>query len=117
MRLRNLISRLVGNTEAQRYRKSYDFEGVNFVCTQKQLSVINQGKADDLITHQHILLRMLVEEGNAIELPNGFRVPSDVAVSLDQDSRELLELPDVWGGSIKADFKGTTGRTSFSVDV
>lgn len=117
MDLRTLIRRLVGNTEAQRYKKSYDFEGANFVCTQEQVAVINQGKADDLITQQHILLRMLVEEGNAVELPNGFRVPSDVVVSLDQDSRELLELPEVWAGSIKADFKGTTGRTSFSVAV
>jgi SNF2 family DNA or RNA helicase len=117
MGMRNFIRRLVGNTEAQRYRKRYDFEGANFVCTQEQLSVINLGKADDLITQQHILLRMLVEEGNAFELPNGFRVPSDMAVSLDQDSSELLELPNVWVGIIKADFKGTTGRTSFAVDV
>ncbi|WP_300433189.1 SNF2-related protein [uncultured Thalassolituus sp.] len=117
MGLRTFIRRLVGDAEAQRYRKSYDFQGANFVCTQEQLSVIKLGKADDLITQQHILLRMLVEEGNAFELPNGFRIPSDIVVSLDQDSRELLELPEAWVGSIKADFKGTTGRTIFALDV
>lgn len=117
MGLRTFIRRLVGDAEAQRYRKIYDFQGANFVCTKEQLSVIKLGKADDLITQQHILLCMLVEEGNAFEILNGFCVPSDIVVSLDQDSRELLELPEVWTGSIKSDFKGTTGRTSFEVDV
>ena len=40
-RLVGFIRSLVGDSAAQRYRKVYDFEGANFVCTQEQLSATN----------------------------------------------------------------------------
>ena len=117
MALKQWIKSLVGNKEAQRYRQSFDYEGANFLCSESQLHTINQGKADDLITQQHVVLRMLLEEDEGVELPNGFSIPSEVVVRLDEVSREILELPDVWSGGIKADIKGHTRKTSFVVDV
>lgn len=117
MALRRWLKNLTGNKEAQRYRQVLDFEGINFLCSKDQLAIINQGKADDLITQQHVVLRMLVEEGQGNELPNGFSIPSHSIVNLDSFSREILELPMPWKGSIKADIKGQTGRSTFKVNV
>ncbi|MBM96236.1 MAG: helicase [Oceanospirillaceae bacterium] len=117
MALKKWIKRLVGQKEAQRYRQAFDFEGANFLCSEEQLSVIQQGKADDLITQQHIVLRMLVEEGEGVELPNGFMIPSRAIVSLDEFSRDILELPAQWKGSLKADIQGQTGRSSFNIEI
>ncbi len=117
MALKKWIKSLVGQKEAQRYRQVFDFEGANFLCTEEQLSVIQQGKADDLITQQHIVLRMLVEEGAGSELPNGFMIPSRAVANLDEFSRDILELPTQWKGSLKADIQGQTGRSSFNVEM
>lgn len=117
MKLKKLISSLIRNKGSQRYRKKVDFEGVNFLCSEDQLAIINQGKADDLITQQHVVLRMLVEEGLGSELLNGFSIPSASIVNLDEYSQELLELPSQWKGKIKTDIKGQTGQQSFSVNV
>jgi SNF2 family DNA or RNA helicase len=94
-----------------------DSEGINFVFTQKQSAEIQNGQAEDLLVHQHIALRMLVEQGEAEELPNGFVVPSEVAVHLDENARLLLNLPPVWEGKLQSDIMGKTGRASFRIDL
>lgn len=115
--LKEWINNLIGNKQSLRYRQVIDFEGVSFLFSEHQLAIINQGKADDLITQQHVVLRMLVEEGLGDELPNGFSIPSLSVVNLDQFSRDLLELPVYWEGAIKTDIKGQTGRSSFRINV
>ncbi len=96
---------------------NYDSEGVNFVFTEKQSSKILSGQADELLMHQHIALRMLVEQGEAEKLPNGVMVPSPVAVQLDDNARLLLNLPPIWKGKLQADIKGKTGSSSFRIDL
>lgn len=117
MILKQWIRDLIGSKESQRYQCIFDYEGANFVCTPDQISIVNAGKADDLITQQHILLRMLIEEGEGKELPNGYVIPSHSIVRLDEYSREVLELPPVWSGLLQANIQGQTGRTSFRIDV
>tara|TARA_R110000824_G_scaffold246390_1_gene435477 strand:- start:23 stop:2833 length:2811 start_codon:yes stop_codon:yes gene_type:complete len=117
MILKEWINNLIGNKQSLRYRQVIDFEGINFLCSENQLAIINQGKADDLITQQHVILRMLVEEGLGDELPNGFLIPSLSIVNLDEFSRDLLELPTLWEGAIKTDIQGQTGQPSFEVNV
>lgn len=96
---------------------NYDSEGINFIFTKKQESQVRSGGASDLLIHQHIALRMLVEQGQAEELPNGVLVPSDVVVQLDENTRLLLALPDRWSGVLNANIKGKTGSSSFQVDL
>ena len=110
--LRNLIRQ-----QPTGCRWNHDFEGINFVFSRDQFEKITANTADDFSLSQYIALRMLVEQGDAKELANGFMVPSEVAVQLDDDTRMLLELPDVWKGTIHADIKGKTGRSTFSVDL
>ena len=96
---------------------NFDFDGINFVFSKKQYSKILAGQADDLLMHQYIALRMLLEQGEAKELANGVMVPSTVAVKLDENTRVLLNLPPVWEGSLHADIKGKTRSPSFRVDL
>ena len=96
---------------------NYDFDGINFIFTEKQKSKIISGKANDLLMHQFIALRMLVEQGEGEELPNGVMIPSGAAVQLDENTRALLDLPSVWAGKLHADIKGKTGSASFRIDL
>jgi SNF2 family DNA or RNA helicase len=117
MSLIQWIGSLVGSKDGQRYRQVFDFEGANFLCSEDQKCVIGQGKADELITQQHVLLRMLVEQGDGHELLNGFLIPSDVIVNLDEYSRQILELPAIWQGSIQTDIHSQTGRSLFRIEA
>lgn len=96
---------------------NYDPDGINFIFTEGQKEKVVSGKANDLLMHQFIALRMLVEQGEAEELPNGFMIPSSTAVQLDESTRTLLDLPKVWQGKLHADIRGTTGAASFRVDL
>lgn len=96
---------------------NYDSEGVNFIFTDKQTEKIRSGQSDDLLMHQYIALRMLVEQGEAEDLPNGVLVPSPVVVQLDENTRVLLGLPDLWSGNLNANIKGKTGSSSFRVEL
>ncbi len=74
-----------------------------------------KGRAESLLLHQFVALRMLEEQGEAEGLPNGFRVYSDAAVRLDQDARELLELPEPWPGDFDVSFAGQTTGKDFGI--
>ena len=95
----------------------YDFEGVNFIFTSQQKAKIAEGSANELLMHQYIALRMLVEQGEGAELPNGVMVPSASVVELDEDVRHLLDLPPVWAGKLHANIKGKTGSVSFQIEL
>ncbi len=96
---------------------NYDSEGINYIFTEKQSSKILIGLANDLLMHQYIALRMLIEQGEAEEIPNGVLVPSPTVVQLDGNVRLLLNLPPVWEGKLQADIKGKTGSSSFRIDL
>ena len=104
-----------GNSE--RYQCVEDDDGLNYFVTPIITGKIISGQSGLLVTHQHIALKMLVEQGDAEEIPNGFIIPSAVAVNLDKMTQELLDLPVPWIGNIKADVKGETGRSNFSVSL
>lgn len=116
MSLKGWISALIKQKSAS-YAWNFDTEGINFILTENQATKIHSGQADELLMHQYIALQMLVEQGEAEELPNGVLVPSPVVVQLDENTRALLMLPDLWNGSIHADIRGTTSSSSFQVDL
>ena len=60
---------------------------------------------------------MLVEQGQAEAIPNGFIVPTQVVVNLDEVAKEALELPRTWNGHIKSSFNGQTFKSNFSVNL
>ena len=99
--------------------ESYKWEatssGINFYTTESLTDEITSGNANPWIVNQHITLKMLVEQDLAESIPNGFILPSETVVSLDDVSRDILELPKQWNENINADIKGTTGKSSFAV--
>lgn len=103
--------------QKEKYRFEADIEGLNFFTPPVLAGRIARGEAGNWVTHQYIALSMLVEQGDAETIPNGFIVPTEVVVQLDEDTRELLELPPQWQGQIKADVKGETRNSGFTVNL
>ena len=102
---------------AEHYQWKAESEEVNFVVSLSALDKIKMGQAGLWLSHQHVILSMLAEQGQAEIIPNGFIVSTQVVVSLDDASREALELPDVWNGHIKGSFKGRTAGSNFLMSL
>jgi SNF2 family DNA or RNA helicase len=92
-------------------------DGGYFSLDKEQFSKIKAGTANEWLTQQFVTLKMLQEQGEAESIPNGFIVPSEVLVRLDDYMREALSLPPVWDGTISADIKGNTSRSSFQISL
>ena len=97
------------------YAVSPDDEGLNFSTTAELAKKIKKGEAPSLITHQHIALTMLEEQGDAEKIPNGFILPTEHAVRLDEYSRSLLRLAPQWQRRLRADIRGHSANSQFSV--
>ena len=116
--IKQLLNKFFSDNERSNgYNWKPDNEGLNFYVDPSITTKISKGEADLWITHQHIALRMLVEQGDAEAIPNGFIVPTDVAVALDRTTQDLLQLPTQWTGRVEADIKGVTGKSDFAVSL
>ncbi len=115
MEIKELVGSLFSGKEKIGYNWKADNEGLNYFVPTSTTQKINQGQANLWVSQQHIALRMLVEQEDAEEIPNGFIIPTSKAVQLDEITREILVLPPQWSGTIEADIKGTTGKSNFSV--
>lgn len=101
------------SSEEEPFQIISDVEGVNFVIDPIRLKALQSHE----IHSQYVLLQMLVEQGCAERIPNGFIIPTKEAVLLDEAFRELLGLPPVWNGCLRADVKGHTPTSAFSVTL
>ena len=99
----------------ERYQWKANSEGLTFFVSASSADEIKNGQASLWLSHQHLILNMLAEQDQAEPIPNGFIVPTEVVVSLDDASRESLELPEIWNGHIRGSFKGQTSRSNFSM--
>ncbi|GBU09473.1 hypothetical protein AwWohl_06110 [Gammaproteobacteria bacterium] len=118
MVLMNLLKGFLPNlAEAEGFKYQTDSKGINFLISPERFAAIQKGKADPLITTQFAVLKMLAEQGSADIIPNGFIVPSEHIVHLDEDMRQLLKLPHLWQGSLKADIEGESYKPNFKVNL
>lgn len=116
--IRNLLRKLYPDSEKNSsYRWKAFAKGLIFHIDSLVLNEIDKGAADPWIMHQHVALKMLLEQGYAEEIPNGFIVKSEEAVKLDRATQDLLKLPNQWTGKIEADIQGVTGNSSFSISL
>ncbi|GIU15820.1 MULTISPECIES: SNF2-related protein [unclassified Shewanella] len=114
----SLINQLLGKSNnEQRYQFSADDGELTFSTTDKLTKLLNELKAPSWIQHQHVFLNMLVEQGLAEPIPNGFIVEDENAVRLDDEARILLQLPPAWNGKINAKVKGEVRRNNFRVSL
>ncbi len=92
-------------------------DGGHFSLEKSQFEKIKNGTANEWLTQQFVTLKMLEEQGEAESIPNGFIVSAEVLSRLDDYARDALSLPEVWQGTISADIKGTTSRSTFCIEL
>ena len=115
MSVRSFIADLLRGGSEVGFTSVPDAEGLNVVLPQDLFDSCSAGNAGSVVLHQFISLQMLVEEGLAEELPNGFAIPTEDAVRLDDDIRYLLELPTAYPGDLLVSASGSTFHASFSL--
>lgn len=94
-----------------------DSEGLNLFVDTATFSALGRGDGSTLQKMQLIVLRMLQEQGIALPIANGFRVPSEDVAGLDDDQAQVLRLPSRYCGTYVANISGRTGSSGFRVDL
>lgn len=119
MGLSSLITKFFKDVDrSESFKFSPDsMDGGYFSIAKPSFDRILTGQGNEWLTQQYVLLKMLEEQGEAESIPNGFIVSAEIISRLDEYSREVLSLPGQWQGEITADIKGTSSRSSFSVDL
>ena len=97
------------------FRHSFEADGIQFSVSPKAWQALTKQQVNAHLMHQYVALQMLVEEGMATQIQNGFFLPSTSAVLLDSHTRFLLDLPDPWLGSLHIEIDGHTQSQRFNV--
>lgn len=112
--IKKLISK---HSDEKRFDLVIDRDGLNFVLPKNEFSLCERGEGSGWLLHQYVCLQMLEEQGYADRIANGFTVPSEHAVCLEEDVHSLLELPQVYQGRFEIKVNGLAGQSSFAVKV
>jgi len=112
--LKNLIHT---NSQDENFIANADFEGIRFTIAQDSFEACKNNQGSNWLLHQFVCFQTLVEQGYAKALVNGFFVPSESVVLLDQDSRALLDLAPHFKGHYLCQVKGLTSNKTFSVQI
>ncbi|QMV14151.1 SNF2-related protein [Vibrio spartinae] len=115
MAIGSLISRFFSSTDKSECFDVICDDGLDFSADKKVLNAITIGNAGEYITAQYVCLKMLEEQGLVTAFPDGFMMPSDTAVRLSAEERELLKLAEVWTGGIEVDVTGRSSHPDFAV--
>lgn len=94
-----------------------DSYGVIFFLPSGDFDNCRKGEGDSPVLHQFVCLKMLEEQGMAEEIKNGFRVPSDVAVALEDGVAEILGLSKRFPGNFITRVRGQSWKENFSVEL
>lgn len=121
-RLKDLFSSLMhgrqaSDLEGEPLQVQVDSNGLLFFTSPQAMEDLKQGKGSPAALVQLVVLQMLLEQGDAEALPNGYFVESRVAAALDDEQAALLGLPDRNPHSFVADVKGHTRNSGFSVQL
>ncbi len=112
--IRNLVSR---DSEEPRFRLVVDSDGLNFFLDPDVLKKCAIGDVNGLLLHQYVCLQMLEEQGYVEPIPNGYVIPSECAVALEDDAKLLLGFPEPFSGSFRVRVEGYSGRNDFFVQI
>lgn len=121
-RFRDLLSNFLTGRSAdalrgEPLRQQADSEGLLFHTTRDEFTELEAGRGSERARLQLAGLRMLLEQGQAEELPNGFRLDAETVAALDEEDAELLELPGRYAHSFASRIQGHTRKSSFSVQL
>lgn len=115
MSLKFLINKILQSNSTSAFKVLPDQEGLNLYVEYDTFKECAEGSADLLLLNQYTCLQMLVEQGVAESIRNGFVIPSNHAVCLDADIRHLLKLPPLYEGTLSARVDGQSSQAAFSV--
>src|SRR5699024_2992993 len=99
------------------FHATFDSSGIRFTTAETELSLLRQGKGQRSVQEQYIVLRMLLEEGIAYEMPGGFGINAEEAVALPEDIPEILRLPKRFPGTCTIQITGNTTSARFNVNL
>ena len=100
-----------------RFALGTDSHGLIFHLSPEDFDACKTGSGGGWTLHQFVCLKMLEEQGAAEQIRNGFAVASDIAVALDAEIVELLELPARFPGSFVIRTRGQTWKENFEVEL
>jgi SNF2 family DNA or RNA helicase len=115
--LRQLWKKLGIQGDESGFEWTVDSRGLIFFVEASQFQALTRGGGNPKERLQLTLLRMLEEQGQVETIANGFRIVSEVVVSLDEQSRQILELPEPFRGEFVADVRGYTTGSDFEIKL
>lgn len=105
------------DSSSQRFALGTDSRGLIFHLPAEEFDACRNGSGSEWTLHQFVCLKMLEEQGAAEQIRNGFAVASDIAVALEAEVVELLELPARFPGSFVTKTRGQTWKENFEVEI
>ena len=122
MGLMDVIRRILGESEALSpgdagFSSLADSDGINFFLDRARLEALHAGTGSPLEKVQLVVLRMLLEQGLAEQIANGFHLPSEHFASLDDEQAEILRSAPRFTGAFASTISGRTGNSGFRVDL
>lgn len=105
------------DSSSPRFALGTDSRGLIFHLPPEDFDACRTGSGGGWTLHQFVCLKMLEEQGAAEQIRNGFAVASDIAVALDTEIVELLELPARFPGSFVIKVRRQTWEENFEVEL
>lgn len=112
-----MLGRKVNEMDGEPLQTQANSSGVLFFSAPQTIAELKSGKGSAIALLQVIVLQMLVEQGDAEPLPNGYLVSSRVVAALDDEQATLLNLPRRFDHSFVAHVKGHTRKPSFGIQL
>jgi hypothetical protein len=98
------------------FRIAFD-EETRFVADAEALALMRDGRAPRGMQEQFYVLDVLADEGCALPLPDGFAVPAEEIVRLEDDDAEALGLPPRFTHPLHARVHQWTASPDFRIDL
>lgn len=118
MKFFETISSILKNTKSKKsFQINADSSGLNFFVSKHDFKNLQEADGDDYLLYQFIHLQMLLEQGQASSLPNGFSISTEHAIRLGEEFRALFKLDKRFEGKFSISIAGETFSSSFSLKI
>lgn len=123
MSLRETLKRMLGErTDHAADERSllefvpdFDSTAANFRIGTQDWAELSEGGGSGRALEQYTVLGLLEEQGDAIRLPNGFRMEARNVSRLDAEISDLLGLPGTVPGTLRTEVTSNTTSSHFRV--